>query len=473
MQSELGHTLRPYPAYKDSGVPWLGKIPEHWDLRRMGSAVLARSDRGRNDLPLLSVLREKGVVLRSSLKEEENRNFAPDDLSNYKIVQIGNLVINKMKAWQGSLGVSAFHGVVSPAYHVYEFSMANRQYAHALLRSRPYVALFARASDGVRIGQWDLSIDGFKNIPLIIPSEPEQSAIVRFLDYTDRRIRGYIRAKQKLIALLNEQKQAIIHKAVTRGLDPNVRLKPSGVEWLGDVPEHWEVVPLKYLSNKIQNGATPPTTEKRFYEDGSIPWYGPSSFTDVTITNPVRYLHDSAFEEGRARLITAPAILVVVIGATAGKVGLLTENGSSNQQITAFEISNDTFSPLFVVHQLRFAELWLRNTASTATIPIIDSHILSRVAVGLPRLAEQREILSVLSADLFPLERSISQANKEISLIREYRTRLIADVVTGKLDVREAAAQLPEEKGEDAEESDESLAGNGMLEDASEQEDEE
>src|SRR5690606_38774884 len=150
-----------------------------------------------------------------------------------------------------------------------------------------------------------------------VPPLPEQAAIVRFLDYADRRIRRYIRAKQKLIKLLEEQKQAIIHRAVTRGLDPNVRLKPSGVEWLGDVPEHWEVVPLKFLSERIQNGATPPTSEVAFYDNGVVPWYGPSSCAHGEYVGaPVRHLAEAAFTAGRARLIHGPALLVVVIGAT-------------------------------------------------------------------------------------------------------------------------------------------------------------
>jgi len=201
----------------------------------LGSADLTSvvSQRGRTDLPLLSVVREKGVIPRSTMSREENHNFIPDDLSNYKVVREGNLVINKMKAWQGSLGIAPMDGVVSPAYFVFDLQIDNRQFGHALLRSKTYVAFFSRVSDGVRIGQWDLSTHGMKRIPIALPPSPEQSAIARFLDHVGRRIGHTIHAKQKLIALLNEQKQAIIHQAVTRGLDPHVRLKPSGVEWLG------------------------------------------------------------------------------------------------------------------------------------------------------------------------------------------------------------------------------------------------
>lgn len=288
-----------------------------------------------------------------------------------------------------------------------------------------------------------------KRLALPLPPLPEQAAIVRFLDYVDRRIRRYIRAKQKLIKLLEEQKQAIIHRAVTRGLDPNVRLKPSGVEWLGDVPEHWEVVPLKFLSERIQNGATPPTSEVAFYDNGVVPWYGPSSCAHGEYVGaPVRHLAEAAFTAGRARLIHGPALLVVVIGATAGRMALLPRDGATNQQITSYELRTKRVFPRFVLHQLRGAERWLRSTASTATIPILDGRMVSRLSVAIPSVTEQQSILRRADEDTVDLEKAIDRARREINLLREYRTRLIADVVTGKLDVREAAARLPDEAEE-------------------------
>src|ERR1017187_7557388 len=237
--------LKPYREYKESGSKWLGTVPSRWDVRSMRTLITKRNGRNRADLPLLSVAREKGVFVRSLTDADENHNVIPDDLSNYKVVWAGDLVINKMKAWQGSMGIAPCDGIVSPAYFVYQFRIANRIYGHNLLRSRPYVAHFAQASDGVRIGQWDLSIPGMRQIPVLVPPPAEQAAIVRFLDWTNGRLERAIRAKRKVIALLNEQKQAIIHRAVTRGLDPSVPLKPSGIPWLGDIPQHWALTRIK------------------------------------------------------------------------------------------------------------------------------------------------------------------------------------------------------------------------------------
>lgn len=232
--------LKPYPTLKDSGVPWLGEVPEHWVAHKLRNVLRGVSERNRPDLPLLSVVREKGVILRDVTNKDENHNFIPDDLTNYKVVREGQFAMNKMKAWQGSYGVSRHNGIVSPAYFIFDIiDEVEGAYFHSAIRSKAYVPFFTQASDGVRIGQWDLSQARMRAIPFFTPPLPEQAAIVRFLDHTDRRIQRYIRAKQKLIKLLEGQKQAIIHRAVTRGLDPNVSLKPSGVQWLGDVPEHW------------------------------------------------------------------------------------------------------------------------------------------------------------------------------------------------------------------------------------------
>jgi type I restriction enzyme, S subunit len=197
--------LKPYREYKDSGSQWLSKVPKHWEVRNLRTFIKSKNRRNRPDLPLLSVAREKGVFVRSLTDQDENHNVIPEDLSNYKVAPKGSLVINKMKAWQGSMGIAPCDGIVSPAYYVFDFAIANTAFGQALLRSKPYVAHFGQASDGVRVGQWDLSISGMRQIPVLSPPPPEQSAIVRFLTWANGRIDQAIRAKQKVIKLLNEQ----------------------------------------------------------------------------------------------------------------------------------------------------------------------------------------------------------------------------------------------------------------------------
>ncbi|MFC6618396.1 restriction endonuclease subunit S [Deinococcus radiophilus] len=211
--------LDPDVRLKPSGVEWLGDVPEGWEVQNLGSLISYRSERNQPDLPLLSVIREKGVILRNRESKEENHNFIPDDLSNYKVVREGDLVINKMKAWQGSMGLAPHDGIVSPAYFVFRFAVPYLPYGAALLRSKAYVALFARASDGVRTGQWDLSIQRMKRIPILIPPASEQRAIVKYINAETAKLNQAITRAEQEIALLREYRTRLIADVVTGKLD--------------------------------------------------------------------------------------------------------------------------------------------------------------------------------------------------------------------------------------------------------------
>lgn len=451
--------LKPYPEYKASGLSWLRELPKNWDVFRAKNVfkpIDVRSETGAEEL--LSVSEKHGVSLR---KNTNVTVFQAESYEGYKLCWPGDLVINSLWAWMQGLGFSDRHGIVSTAYGVYRPKAGHKEvyrYFDYLLRSAAYLWELRVRSKGIYRSRYQLNDDAFFTMPIILPSKDEQHKIVRFLDVKSRQISHFIRNKRRLIELLREQKQAIINRAVTRGLNPDARLKASGIDWLGDIPAHWEILPLKYLSKRIQNGATPPTDRTQYYEDGVIPWYGPSSIGSFSeLGEPVRCLNKRAFVDGKARLIKGPAVMVVVIGATAGRVGLLMTDGSSNQQITSFEIDVGRVKPQFATFQLGFAQHWLRETASTATIPIIDSAVLNRVALAIPDIEEQDSILSWISSAAHNLNSAISRTQLQIGLIREYRTRLIADVVTGKMDVRDIPVEtVPEDDApEDLVESEE------------------
>ena len=447
------HDLKPYPSYKDSGDPWLGAIPKHWDLRSLGSLTSSISERAQPDLPLLSVVREKGVILRSTMRGEENHNFIPDDLGNYKVARAGSLVINKMKAWQGSLGIAPVDGIVSPAYFVFDFPIGRQRFGEALLRSWVYVDFFARVSDGVRLGQWDLAIDGMKRIPVVVPPLSEQNAIVRLLSDVDHRIQRYICAKKKLIALLNEQKQAIIHRAVTWGLDLNVRLKPSGVEWLGDVPEHWRLRKLRECG-AIMGGMTP-SMEVAEYWEGDIPWVTPKDMKRSSISDSSIRITERALQRTALSRIDAGSVLLVVRGMILARrvpIAWTTKEVTINQDMKALKPRGDV-NAQFLAYSL--------DSAQEAFKPLIDEagHGTRRLPtdrwrehmVVIPPLEEQLAINKFLEQSIAKFNVVIDGAAREIELLYRYRARLIADVVIGKLDVREVAAQLPDEEPEQLE----------------------
>ena len=211
--------LGPYLAYKASGVEWHSKVPEHWNVRKLRGALRLTTERNRPELPLLSVVREKGIVLRDVTNKDENHNYIPDDLTNYKVVQRGHFAINKMKAWQGSYGVSKFDGIVSPAYFVFNVDGVDGDFFHIAIRSQAYVPYFTQASDGVRIGQWDLSLARLREIPFSVPPLPEQTAIVRYLDKATANIEIAIDSARRQIGLLQKYRTRLIADVVTGKLN--------------------------------------------------------------------------------------------------------------------------------------------------------------------------------------------------------------------------------------------------------------
>lgn len=241
-----------YDSYKDSGVDWLGAIPSDWQSKKLGILLTEFSKKNNPNLPLLSITRELGVITRDMDDQESNHNFIPDDLSGYKLLKEGQFGMNKMKAWQGSYGISKYTGIVSPAYYV--FDVSNEIYPNFFniaIRSKFYVDFFGSASDGVRIGQWDLNKTRMKEIPFIFPSLEQQKKIYEFLSKKIKQIDQAIALKQQQIEKLGEYKQIVIQNAVTKGLNPNAPMKDSGVEWIGDIPEHWEIDKLKNILSSV------------------------------------------------------------------------------------------------------------------------------------------------------------------------------------------------------------------------------
>ena len=439
--------LKSYPTYKPSGVEWLGDVPEHWDVHKLRSILTGVTERNRPELPLLSVVREKGIILRDVANMDENHNFIPDDLTNYKVVHKGQFAMNKMKAWQGSYGVSRHAGIVSPAYFIFDISEVTRDYFHVAVRSKSYVPFFTQASDGVRIGQWDLSQARMREIPLLVPSNAEQAAIVRYLDHADRRIRRYIHAKQKLVKLLEEQKQALIHQSVTRGLDPNVRLKPSGVEWLGDVPEHWEMVPFKRRVG-FQEG---PGIMAADFRDSGVPLLRISCLRGKVATlDGCNYLDHDMVRARWGHFAVGEDDYLLSASANTGAVSLATSEVAGSIPYTGIIRLWPTSQRTVMAYVSLFMSSRLfQNQVDLAKSGVGIEHFgpthLNRMVITLPPAPDQKAIVDAIKEAIEPLAIETDRSRCQIDLLREYRTRLIVDVVTGKLDVREAAARLPDE----------------------------
>lgn len=422
------------------GINWVSNIPKHWRILKLRSILKHVSMKNKPNLPLLSITRERGIILRDVSSKEENHNYIPDDLTNYKVVSPGQFGINKMKAWQGSYGVSTYHGIISPAYYTFNLTGVTCDFFHLAIRSKAYIPFFTQASDGVRVGQWDLSLTRMKEIPFFIPPEHEQRKIDKVINLVNLKINKFIQKKKRLIELLKEQKQAIINQAVTRGLDPNVRLKPSGVEWLGDIPEHWEILPIKRIvKTKMTDG---PHETPELLEEG-VPFVSADAIKNGKVLLPRKRGNISAeTHQFYCRKIKPQKddIFIVKSGSTTGKIGIVDfdDEFSIWSPLALVRVKN-TISPRLVYHALssKYFQQQVKDRWSFGTQPNIGMGILQNLLIALPPCArEQAKILNHLENKSFPIDSMISKINREIDLIQEYRTRLISDVVTGQIDVR-------------------------------------
>jgi len=454
--------LKHYPAYKDSGVPWLGEVPEHWEVLPGRTVFREINNRGHPDEQMLSVTITRGVLRQADLlADSSKKDSSNEDKSNYKLVQPGDLVYNKMRAWQGAVGVSAYRGIVSPAYIVQRLRSAENlpRYIHFLLRTPFFASEAERWSYGITSDQWSLRAEEFKCIYFSLPPLPEQTAIVRFLDYMDRRIRRFIRAKQKLIKLLEEYRQALIHQAVTGKIDvrtgqPYTGYKDSGVPWLGQVPEHWEVRRLRNIVEmRVSN-------VDKHSKEGEQP---------VRLCN---YVHVYKHERIRANMdfmkATASTEEIERFRLERGDV-LITKDSeawddigvpalveySAPDLISGYHLAllrpSHVVEGTFLLRALQNPQVAYQfHVEATGVTRYGLSHdAIKSALVPLPPLPEQTAIVEYLDAQTAKLDAAIAAARREIELLREYRERLIADVVTGKVDVRQVAAQLPEEPAEE------------------------
>ena len=442
--------LKPYPEYKESGQAWLGALPSHWDILPNRAIFEEVKERGHPEEEMLSVTIKRGIILQKKLlSDSSKKDGSNQNKSAYKLVCPNDIAYNKMRAWQGAVGVSNFRGIVSPAYVIMRLrEINNPRYFHHLFRTTHFAKEAERWSYGITSDMWSLRPEHFKMIYTPLPPKDEQTAIVKFLDHATHRLNRAIRAKQKVIALLNEQKQVIIHRAVTGGLDPNVPLKASGLPWLGDIPKHWEILYLKRLirtGTSISYGIVQPGE----HVPGGIP------FLQTTNISKAVLRHDSlqctmpviAGAYPRSRIETGDVILGIRASIGAAHIVPPELAGANLSRGVARIVPNRKLVAEYLV-------LYLRSRATGAyweyarqgtTFNEVSIEAVRRLPVIVPPTSKQNKIVEGIRLQCEPLESASIQTKRQIALLQEFRTRLIADVVTGKLDVREAVRRLPDE----------------------------
>jgi type I restriction enzyme S subunit len=446
------HDLKPYLSYKDSGVPWLGEVPEHWEVvpfMRSFQEVYRYPTYYSITYVSSGVPEVRGEALANgmilTLPDQRYISEATNQRYSRTILCKGDLIMS-VRGTMGKIGVvGPEHAGGNITANLLKMAprkeLAESQYLSWLLRSAGFLRELDRWSPQTTIKT--ITMPQLSAIRLCAPSLDEQSAIVRFLDYMDRSIRRYIHAKKKLIELLNEQKQAIIHRAVTRGLDPDFRLKPSGVEWLGDVPEHWEVRPAKHFYREVDERSA--TGAEELLSVSHITGVTPRSQKNITMFMASSYVGHKLCRPGDLVINTMWAWMAAL--GVAKQMGIVSPSYGVYRPLQASKLLSQ-YADLLLRTKPYVSEYVCRSTGIRSSRLRLYPEQFLRIKLVCPSAEEQKAILERVTVETAASDRAIASAQREIDLLREYRARLIADVVTGKLDVREAAARLPDEAEE-------------------------
>lgn len=400
-----------YSEYKDSGAKWLGKIPKHWDVikaKYLWNEVFSFSENGSENL--LSVSQYDGVTQAKNESRSES-------LKGYKKVAKDNLVINIMLAWMGGLGVSEYNGIVSPAYCVYRLKKAaNPKFMHYLYKTPMYLAEFARHSTGVIPSRWRMYTDDFGQVLTLVPPIDEQDKIVSYLDKVTSKIDEAIAQQQKMIDLLNERKQIIINNAVTKGLNPDAPMKDSGIDWIGEIPEHWEQKRLRFLCN-IKTGDKD-TIDRE--DNGKYPFY---------VRSPkIEHINSFSFD--------GEAVLMAGDGVGAGKVFHYVKGkfGCHQRVYIIYNFKNVEGEYLYYYMQIKFKHI-IEQYSAKSTVDSVRLFMLQNFNILIPSTQEQNNIISHIKNATVRIDKVISFQQRMLALLQERKQIIINDVVTGKVKV--------------------------------------
>ena len=421
--------MKRYHEYKASGVEWIREIPRDWEIMRCAHLFEVKHIKNTSGEINLSVYRDYGVIKRDS--RDDNYNRVSEDTSNYKLVEPGDFVFNKMKCWQGSLGISEYRGIVSPAYAVCKPKRPfHGKYFHYLLRSWTYIQEFNRLSYGVRIGQWELRFEDFKDIVVPYPSKREQIQIAAFLDCKIEQIDELIRIKERRIELLHEQRTALINQAVTKGLDPNVEMKPSGEEWIGEIPKHWKIRKNKYIFDEKNDRSVAGNEE--LLTVSHITGVSPRIEKNVNMflaETLAGYKHCSVGN-----------LVINTMWAWMGALGISEFDGIVSPSYNVYGLKNDEYLPKYydylyrTPNHVREIIRWSKGIWHSRWRLYPDAFFSMSAIV--PPFREQVQIVHFLNHKSQQIDELISAEQRKIELLKEYRQSLISEAVTGKIDVR-------------------------------------
>lgn len=421
--------MKRYESYKDSGVKWLGEIPGHWEVKRLGSFFIERRVKvSDKDFAPLSVTKN-GIFPQLENVAKSN------DGDNRKLVRANDFVINSRSDRKGSSGVSSFDGSVSlinivlkPRNTVYP------TFCNYLLKSIAFIEEYYRNGRGIVADLWTTRFDEMKIIKLAMPPKAEQTAIANYLDSVTSKIDEAISQQQKMIDLLNERKQIIIQNAVTKGLDPNAKMKDSGVEWIGEIPENWEVIKCSYVFSGIGSGTTPKSSNEYYYTNEGVNFLQTGDLNDGYINDTTKKITDKALKEINLKIYNKNSLIIAMYGATIGKLGILNVCTTVNQACCVLpQTKKISIKYAFYMYMIARKDLIIKSRGGGQ--PNISQDTIRNQKIIVPTKNDQEEIVEHIEKMINPIDSSISQCNKMISLLQERKQIIINDVVTGKVKV--------------------------------------
>lgn len=422
-------------AMKDSGIAWIGEIPEEWEVCPLKNVIQWKSEKNHEDSTVLSLYRDYGIIPKDS--RDDNHNVTSLDTSGYKYVQPGDLVINKMKAWQGSIAVSDYEGIVSPAYHVCAITnpRINKRYLHHLLRNPAYLPEYMRLSTGMRVGQWDLGFDDFKNIPIVVPSLAEQERITCFIDQECARIDSVIEQTRASIEEYKKLKQAVITQAVTKGIRLNRPMKDSGSRWIGSIPCEWAAIISRFVFEQVGDvdHLMPDSV------DEGIPYVMTGdlkpTLSQVEFDRCKKIGEDDYISLGRK---IKPAVGDVIFAryATIGTVCYVDTDIDCVISYSCVTIKpcKDKLSGKYLFYYLQSSSFFedVNQYINSNTQGNVGIEALFSVKIPVPSLEEQLEIAAYLDRKIEGITNLIEKKNKLLAELENYKKSLIFEYVTGK-----------------------------------------
>lgn len=429
-----GKQLSMTTAYKPSGIEWLGEIPKHWEIVKFKYIFKERSIKGFGHEQQLASTQNYGVIPKS-LYPTRTVEALTSDLNFFKLVRKNNFVIS-LRSFEGGIEYSQYQGIISPAYTILESTNnIEHSYFQFLFKSSIFISALQIYKTGIREGQ-NISYLELQQDFLPLPPLQEQKAIAEFLDKKCDKISQFIESKQKLITLLQEKKQALINEAVTKGLNPNIEFKNSNIEYLGEIPHHWEVARSGLIYKNISSGTTPQSDNDEYYKNGNIFWINSGDLNDSVLTNSKNKITQKAIMAYSALKISPKGSLIIAMyGATIGKVSILGIDACTNQACCVL-CESKYLNTRFVFYYFIAKRQDLISMAYGGGQPNISQDIIKNFKIPLPPLQEQKAIAEFLDTQITKIDLAIEKTKQQITYIKEYKTSLINQAVCGRINLK-------------------------------------